>query len=191
MYAHLKEHNAFRRADQLTDNDSTFNLVESLDDIIGQASDLGEKRCRKRRPEWYSIQLVQLRLTVSYLRHYLNGLKCGLNRSEVILSRLQTVDSPIKVLPLSISATQAMLRTHVEKLRTINSRDLRTQHLKSIDSIHGTKINKHEIALSTWRTISYLKGSTTISQLTQIDIPSDWPAPFQHVTSVDSLPDPK
>jgi len=52
-------------------------------------------------------------------------------------------------------------------------------------------INKHEIALATWRTISYLKGASTISTLTQLDIPSDWPPPFQPVSSFVSVSDPK
>ena len=191
MFAHLQEHNVFNRAAKLMEAESPSRLVESIDVIIGQAGDLGEKRCRRRRPEWYSIQLVKQRLTVSYLRHYVNGLKCGLNRSEVILSRLEAIDATITTLPLSLSSAQAMLNEHITKLKASNPRELRTQHLTSVGTIHGHKINKHEIALSTWRTVAYLKGATTISSLTQIDIPSDWPPPFQNVASPQSLSDPK
>jgi len=79
MHDHLVQHNVFQRSQQLHDADSNnlphqTKLVESLDSIIGQASDLGERRAKRRRPEWYSIELVQQRLTVSYLRHYVNGL---------------------------------------------------------------------------------------------------------------------
>jgi hypothetical protein len=54
MYAHMQQHNVFRRAAQLMEAESPTSIVESLDMIIGQAGDLGEKRCRRRRPEWYS-----------------------------------------------------------------------------------------------------------------------------------------
>ena len=48
MYDHLLQHNAFRRSQLLKDEDQNripdqAKLVESLDSIIGQASNLGER----------------------------------------------------------------------------------------------------------------------------------------------------
>ena len=82
MYSHLQQHNVFERSKRLEVEATTplphiTDLVEAIDSIIGQAGDLGEKRSRKRRPEWYSIALVRQRLTVSYLRHYVKGLSWG------------------------------------------------------------------------------------------------------------------
>jgi hypothetical protein len=83
MYNHMLQHNVFQCSRQLNDDDKGLchhsQLAELLDAIVGQASDLGEKRLRKRQPEWYSIELVQQRLTVSYLWHYVKGLKWGRN----------------------------------------------------------------------------------------------------------------
>jgi hypothetical protein len=72
MYGHMLQHNVFQGSLELHDADTLLlhhqtHLVELLDTIVGQASTLGKKRSRKRRPEWYSIELVQQRLTVSYL----------------------------------------------------------------------------------------------------------------------------
>jgi hypothetical protein len=76
MYDHMKEHYIFSRAKNISTTGDAA-LVESIDVIVGQAGDLGEKRCRKRRPEWYSIALVQQRLTVLLLCHFLKGLQQG------------------------------------------------------------------------------------------------------------------
>jgi hypothetical protein len=91
MYSHLQQHNVFLRSQQLDEDDLRLlnhqtQLVESLDSIIGQASALGKRRSLKQQPEWYSIDLVQQRLTVSYLRHYVQGLRWGRNCSETTRS---------------------------------------------------------------------------------------------------------
>jgi len=198
MYDHLSQHQAFKRSqaldseeDQPTPHQTT--LVESLDSIIGQASDLGERRTRKRRPAWYSIELVQQRLTVSYLRHYVNGLRWGRNRSEAILMRLQSLKSPIKELPISRHAAQKLLTTHTQKLQKLNqeSRAAREAHLSTLQSTPSHRINRHEIALSTWKTLRYLKTSSSSSTLDQLDIPDNWPPPFTNLECITSLPDPK
>ena len=117
MYDHMKEHNLFSRAQHLTTG-GTGKLAESIDVIVGQAGDLGEKRCRKRRPEWYSVELVQERLTVSLLQHFLKGLHHGQDRSEVIVERLQQIQSPIVELSLSIPATQKLIAQHTALPKT-------------------------------------------------------------------------
>jgi hypothetical protein len=111
-----------------------------------------------------------------------------------VIARLHTIQSPITTLSLSIASTQDLLNSHTVKLKSISdgSRENRTKHLASLESTQSSKINKHEIALSTWRTVSYLKGTTTVSTLTQIDIPSNCPPPpFQALTPTTTLSDPK
>jgi hypothetical protein len=198
MYSHLIQHNVFERAKQLLPTEPDLvshqvNLVEAIDSIIGQAGDLGERKCHRRRPEWYSIAIVRQRLTVSYLRHYLQGLRWGRNRSEVILTKLRTIESPINELPVSRSDAQTLLSQHTTILKTMkeNSRSLRTQHLSSLHSATSSKINRHEIAMTTWRTIRYLKATTTTSTLDQLEIPANWPPPFTPMGNIRSLPDPK
>ena len=115
MYNHLLQNNAFERSQLLDDttdvtNDPHCHLVESLDILIGQAGEHGENKCRRRRPEWYSVPLVRQRLTVSYLRHYLYGLKWGKNREEVILHKLRHLASDIKHLPKSINEVTSLLQ---------------------------------------------------------------------------------
>ena len=141
MYNHLSQHNAFRRGQQLDVIVSSpmihqIKLVESLDSLIGQAGDLGERRSRKRRPEWYSIDLVQQRLTVSYLRHYVNGLKWGRNRAEIVLTRLHSINSPIMDLPISRPEAQKLLRDQTMKLKklAIDSRAAREAHLSNLQT---------------------------------------------------------
>jgi len=198
MYNHLVQHNGFRRSQQLHDENTSllqhqYKLVESLDSLIGQASDLGERRSRKRRPEWYSIEIVQQRLTVSYLRHYVNGLRWGRNRSEMILTKLQTINSPISLLPISIDDATRLLTQHRTKLTKLatDSRSAREAHLSKLPSKTSKMINRHEIALRTWRTLRFLKTSSSPSTLDQLEIPTTWPPPFTPIETVTDLPDPK
>ena len=45
--------------------------------------------------------------------------------------------------------------------------------------------------MRTWRTICYLKATTTTSTLDQLEIPANWPFPFTPMGNIQSLPDPK
>ena len=73
----------------------------------------------------------------------------------------------------------------------VQSKSLRTDHLVALNSQQSAKINKHEIALSTWRTVRYLTDSNTTSTLDQLEIPTTWPQPFPPIENIHSLPDPK
>jgi hypothetical protein len=112
MHAHLHSHNAFTRAQALDDTSTRTtianeHLAEQLDRLIGQAGDLGDKSCRRRRPQWYSIQLVQLRLEISALQHYNNGLMCGKDRTLATTGKLnilqKTPESPLSADPPTIA----------------------------------------------------------------------------------------
>lgn len=84
MHSHLLANNAFERGHTLiTSNGFDSELVENLDEIIGISGDMGDARCHRRRPQWYSISLVQDRLELSHLQHYLNGLKSRKDRSAI------------------------------------------------------------------------------------------------------------
>jgi len=92
MYAHLQANSAFRLARLLkTDIDDNGTLVENIDKLIGQAGDIAEKKCKRRRPEWFSIPLTQQRLTVSYLRYVHRGDRIEIDRRPITSKGLYTV----------------------------------------------------------------------------------------------------
>lgn len=68
MHSHLFSNNVFARAAYLESpecslsiEDQECEVVENLDALIGAAGDLGDKKCRRRRPQWYSCDIVRSR----------------------------------------------------------------------------------------------------------------------------------
>jgi hypothetical protein len=104
----------------------------------------------------------------------------GTNQSETILTHLRYLQSPIKELPIAIQDAQRLLASHITILKklALNSQSAREAHLKKLQSKPSTMINRNEIALTTWRTLSYLKDSSSASTLDQLKIPANWPMPF-------------
>jgi hypothetical protein len=79
MHHHMASNNAFGRAEKLKSSQGTLEgqirIIKSLDHLVGEAGDLSKKKCSRRQPQWYSIDIVQKRLELSYLNHYLRGLR--------------------------------------------------------------------------------------------------------------------
>jgi hypothetical protein len=112
-----------------------------------------------------------------------NGLRWGRNRSETILTKLQLIQE------LPLSRFLLVHSTATLKKLTTDSRSARDTHLLKLQSKPSTKINKHKIALTTWRALCYLKDSSTTSTLEQLEIPADWSPPFTLMESITSLTD--
>ena len=194
MFNHLQANSVFKRSKDLDhDTTGTAKLAENIDSLIGIASDVAEKACRKRRPEWFSAPLTKQRLTVSFLKHYLNGLIKSIDRSPVISKKLSMIDSDIKCLPTDVNTATEMLNEHKQRLAhmTNNSQTVRHQTMETQENTPGSKIRKHEIALSTWNTIAFLKMSESPSTIDRLEIPEDWPPPFTTLSTTTSLTNPK
>jgi hypothetical protein len=180
MYDHMKEHNVFSRAQHLTTG-GTRELAESIDSIVGQAGNLGEKRCRQRRPEWYSIELVQMRLTVSLLGHFLKGLQQRQDRSAVILPYLyQQHRNSLHSTPL-FSRQKPITVANAEK--------------NTWKSFHRLQVTGSTNMRSPLRRGALLRLSkeATIRQilLDHIKIPDECPPPFTTMEKIGSLSDPR
>ena len=198
MHSHLLRNNAFNLGARLETSDpmdaSSSRLVETIDIIIGQAGDHGEKKCCPRRKEWYSVPLVRQRLTVSYLKHYLNGLLNQKDRSSVINLKLSLIDSDIGPLPTDIGSTRTLLRNENSKLTAMKqtSKTERSKFLTAKNQPHDARrLNKHETALTTWRTVAFLKSSSQRTALDKLEIPASWPPPFTEVAPTVTLEHPK
>lgn len=163
MHSHLDANNVFKRAKTLTegnaDDESQIELVENLDRLIGEAGDRGDKSCRKRRPQWYSVSTVQQRLELSYLRHYRNGIKAGIDRRQATTDKLAHIQKQ-QHLPLELEDMDALLREKIiailsdatNKSATIRQGILNS-HAETLEDLHQRarastlrRINKHEQA---------------------------------------------
>jgi hypothetical protein len=60
--SHAHENIFFMRLTQLTtSHDRDDNLIEALDKLLGDCCALGERRCAKTRPEWWTTHIYKLR----------------------------------------------------------------------------------------------------------------------------------
>ena len=196
MHRHLLQNHTFTLGTQLLTGDpmdpAKLKLVETIDTLIGQAGDHGEKKCKSRRKEWYSIPLVQQRLTVSYIKHYLNGLLNQKDRYVVICKKLSLIESDI-ILPPDIQSTRELLRKVITKLAELKqtSKSERSKFLIVQNQKHTRRLNKHETAITTWKTIAFLKSSSRGATLDKLEIPASWPPPFTDVAPTMPLEHPK
>lgn len=194
MYDHLAANSVFQRSKLLEDIGEFNALVENIDGLIGQASDHAENQCCKRRPEWFSIPLTKQRLTVAILRHLIRGRSKSINRLPVTKRKLAMLNSEITVLPEDEEELQILYNEQKYRLNEMKntSQQLRlTLAKEQDDSDTFKKIRKHEIALSTWKTISFLKSTETTSMIDRLEIPDDWPPPFTLIEPTTTLSNPK
>jgi hypothetical protein len=71
------------------------------------------------------------------------------------------------------------------------SKETRSQFLLGKNQPHARQLNKHETAITTWRTIAFLKSSSRGSTLMTLEILSSWPPPFTEVSHTVTLEHPR
>jgi hypothetical protein len=208
MHEHLVSNNAFQRAKELKESDlpipEQIALIENLDRLLGQAGDSGEKKCRRRRPQWFSVAAVQQRLELSYLTHYHRGLKCGKNRQSSTAQKLATIQKPqsLSLCPSEVAELIKDKQTALQKTCTQSThtrQTMLTDMAASLDAIHDAakasvvkRIRNHEASASIWRTLSHFSsGGSTHQQLDRLEIPTSWPERNTTVQSITDLEDPK
>ena len=213
MHAHLLANNAFSRSQSLETHTSQTQLenerlAENLDRLIGEAGDIGDKRCRRRRPQWYSIELVRLRLEVATLQHYLNGIMCGKDRTLATYHKLALIQKtpktslptdPVDVTQL-LATKQALLDKAKEK-SAATRQDMLSTHAETLDQQHAKakasvvkRIKHHESSAAIWRTLAHMSSNGNPQTLDRLEIPASWPEPNQVLNDTDiltQLKDPK
>ena len=205
MHQYLQDHNVFQRVKQLDKgHPEDWKLAEQLDRIIGEGGDLGEKRCLRRRREWFSRPLVQERQTVSLLRHYVNGLKVKIYRGPVIQQRLFDIGRTM-TLPVDLAEAQECLHQHeamLAELCATDEKNRRTELRQNADvatvagqkvrAIANRKINKSEENSKTWRALKFMSDKGKMPQLDRLEIPASWPKRESHdPNNSENLEDPK
>lgn len=203
MHAHLLQNNAFHRSMVLTTSQGfDSELAENLDELVGIAGNIGDKRCRRRRPQWYSIPLVQDRLEISHLKHYYNGLKCQRDRAIITHLNLSLIQRD-QTLPSDIDPMRTLLQQKLDNFakKQEKSEELRRKELsekateldgsqQKIQARRMRKISKHEQGLAAWKALSFSKASgNNFQKLDRLEIPLDWTTSQE--PNDQSLSDPK
>ena len=203
-YDYIQQHHGFEMRAQLNNDTATPQLLELLDSMISQSEDLAEQRCRRRRPEYYSRTIVQQRLEVSMLKHHLNALQLGRNRSRQLVEKMKRTGVFVP-LPETQQLTRQALQSARSRLQ--NSRDnsfqiRQTELDERIQAVCGDNeakkakilkaIKKVENGQRMYRTMKAMKAASgPVQKLDRVEIPYSWPQPGQPVTSITQLEDPK
>lgn len=170
-FQQISDNQGFVLQTQLDEDRASPELVEHVDRIIGLSGQQAERACRRRRPEFYSQEIVQQRIRVSILRHHLNSMRMGVNRTPQLQRRMQRIglDFP---LPSSIRMAQDMLTSACEQLQQLRQKhyDLRQQEqiLRNIK-----------------------RRSSPSHQIDRLEVPASWPPSQTPIAEIGHLEDPK
>ena len=178
--------------------------IEMLDDLIGKGSATAEQLCKRRRPEFYSQQIVQQRNRVSMLRSHLNGLRQGVDRTRQLQQRMHRQGLDI-ALPPTQSTTMSALRSARAELSKTCQENIAVRHAELESKIEaatqqGNKprtkvlraIKKFESTLQTHRILKAMKRKSSAAQtIDRVEIPASWPPVGTPILSINQLEDPK
>lgn len=195
-YDAVESKGGFALQRRLNDDAATDSEVEALDAIIGQSADIAENKCRRRRPEFYSRQLVQQRLKVSILRGHFNALKTGRDRTPQLRRRMERVGLEI-ILPATINLTRTALKQASQDLRETCQKHAETRRAElnaKIDEASALRHKSREKILKSIRTVEDHKRTYKIVQamkkrtsestsLDRLEIPASWPTITEHIVS--------
>lgn len=205
MHQHLLDNNAFKRGDTLANSDAfESGLAESLDKIVGEAGDIGEHKCQRRRLTWFSTSIVQDRLEISHLQHYRNGLKFGRDRTVITATNLTLIDRNQPLPPdLLLMDTLLHQKETAFAAKIAKSAEIRQAELQDkaaqLDEAKERKhasilrtISRRETGQAAWRALAFNHtDADTHQKLDRLDIPATWPSPHTDISPTTQLEDPK
>ena len=204
FHKHLMANNAPEQLNAICQDIATHADLERFDKLIGQAGNSAEAHCKRRRPEYYSVTLHQLRIKKSIVQcHYRNVRQHQTQQISVLQHRLARANINLQ-LPTEATAVKELLSTIGQELKTAieNSFELREKELSDkINKKHepGSEtyvnrlraIKKNEATRRAWQTLKFLRtGTSTQQALNRIDIPDTWPPPNEQ-NIPNNIQDPK
>ena len=203
-YEEVSQRKGFSLWKKIDNDTATPEEVEMVDNIIGTSGDIAENSCKRRRPEFFSNQLVQQRMKVSILRGHLNSLKMGKDRSMQLTQKMRRSGLDF-TLPTSQKTTAIALRQASRELQQTCQKHAETRQAELFDKIEaavqqgrGTRgkilraIQKAEDTQRTYRILQAMKRrALEHNSIDRVEIPESWPPPDQPVNTRDQLEDPK
>ena len=203
--AHAEANNLFNRLDALVNQDTpNHELIEKLDELLGECCALGAKACKKYRIDPYTSYINKLR---RYRRHLIKILKYL--KSKDILLYLSTLQSELasiyptkkftvnkQSVEIALKETKSAIseyhkdakRRRQEELLEKENHAHELNEFEKAQAIH--RIAKHERRNDTYVMMSFVRGKYKKSALSTISIPESWPDP-DVITETSSLDDAK
>lgn len=132
MYEEISSRQGFLLQREVDEDQASPTVVEQLDEIIGKSGAIAEQKCKRRRPEFYSMKLVQQRIQVSILRAHLHSLKLGRDRTSQLGARMRRQGIDIPLPPTQQLTQKALHDAQVQLQDAIRShKELRTEELET------------------------------------------------------------
>ena len=110
FYSHLITNNSETQINAILQDTATTTALEHFDKLLGQAGDSAEKHCKRRRPEFYSVALHQLRIKKTIMRCHLANLKHGRQEQTATLQQRLARTNTDLTLPNNVEDTKALLQ---------------------------------------------------------------------------------
>jgi hypothetical protein len=164
-------------------------MIEQLDTTLGECCALGEQKCKKTRPDWWTLEINRLRIWLCTLQK----LKSSFNNNLNIKARLNgnfdqhniTTPFPTTVDEATLFITQIQKDIHaclkkshetraLEQLECISMEhtDENQDKAKILHALHQSE--QHTQMYNMFRNV---RGKSQQSSLTTVEIPYTWPAP--------------
>jgi hypothetical protein len=187
---HARQHNVFKRLQTLIDNNKKDgNLIEKLDQTIGEYCDNGKRKCRKTRPEWWTLKVNRLRIWRRNLQKLQSSFKNKINLTEQIQASLD--DSKIQMeLPTNLEDTIAAITKARKDIHACIKRSKETWALEQMERIAMernddnqdtakilTAVHNAEQHAQMYSMFQNIRGKSQNGGLTNIEIPDTWPSP--------------
>lgn len=183
---------------------ATSEEIEYLDHLLGEYSALAETKCRPRRQEYFSRQIVRQRQEVSILYRHLQAMRKQQDRSAQLLHHMSRTGVHLDLPPTQALTRKALQAAKIKLQETCRtSFETRQAELtQRIQELHGsndkkaqkivTAIQKVEQQRKTHRILKAIKSSDNgLSSVDRVDIPQTWPPSHEPIHSIAELEDPK
>jgi hypothetical protein len=132
---HARQHNLFERLQTLVDtNKRNDALIEKLDQTNGECCDNGKKKCRRTRPEWWTLKVNRLRIW----RRTLQKLQSSFKNNIDLMERLQTSIDESKIqmeLPTNLQDMIAAITQARKDIRSCLKQSKETRALEQMERI--------------------------------------------------------
>jgi hypothetical protein len=164
-------------------------LIESLDTLLGEYCTVGESRCTKAQPTWWSRKVHKLRAWRRILQKLRSGFKNNKNFDDQIHNECLEAGLDLELLPTTLEATTLAL-TKVRQDIYTSEKDrkqlCKTEQAeqvsleRNLDNKNTAKIidniRKCEAKNEAYKMFKNIRGKQhQKAGLTTVDIPTSWP----------------
>ena len=187
FHKHCSKNNIFASARKLIDDGKRNDaLAEQIDNEISRACKHGENKCRKRRPEYWCVELHEARRREAIWCQFQSRQKRKLNSTSLIdRAKSAGIELDPTMDKKELASKVAAVKYEVKMLRK-ESREKREEHLLDLANLSEDKddktttkilreMAKQERISNTYRMFNYHRGKYKDSQgIDRVTIPSSW-----------------